>query len=595
MRQTDRWAFLDEESDIDEEGDEARQEASELHEQANGLTHFAESMPEGRPQFEKFREAVSMYRRASTCITKNAAGRKLAKRDYDLVLQCRLNAACVSLKLGDEKSIEESCKSVADLDASNPHMALFQARLATLQCKRELAAEWEERARRWAKERGEEHLIQQASDVQPKESAQDVRPAAPAAKVATPSVARWVQEGVALIKQQRAAEAEDVLKRAIHATDQPEHGGPIERIAARAPRALAFNALEALSEVYASLGRWKEAVSCGQRAVELLDEGEFEKPFSTPELYRREGHLCLSMGHVTLASGGDPLPTWRRATNALRQHGDDLSTEGFVLSKIGLRLASRNHFTPGAAADMDEVMEALTCLEHAGDRFRRARVRLAKDPEGLKQPAVKSKSSELARQELEVGATLARLLHELGEREAAEKVLDSSAGLLELAPANGADVHPELAESWADHCGVWALTADKVRRLEETERAILIQCRLLREAGSRELEMEALRALAVVHRQRRNEQGVEEALSLEALAPEDKRERIVQVTRNRLHQVGPAIEPDVPAEDVPVPAAVKTKCLQRSYVLSALSGVVLAILTGAWLQRDALLVQFGVL
>merc|ERR1712217_704086 len=190
---------------------------------------------------------------------------------------------------------------------------------------------------------------------------------------------------------------------------------------------------------------------------------------------------------------------------------------------------------------------------------------------------------------LEVGATLARLLNELGEREHAEKVLDSSAGLLELAPTHGANVPQQLAETWADHCGLWALTANKVRRLEETERAILIQCRLLREAGSREAEMEALKALSVVHRQRRNEAGVEEALSsLEALAPEDRRERVVQVMRNRLHQVGPVVEPDVPSQDTPS-ASEKIGGLQRSHIIGALSGVVLAILTGAWLQKDALL------
>mmetsp|Transcript_94182 Transcript_94182/g.147229 ORF Transcript_94182/g.147229 Transcript_94182/m.147229 type:complete len:555 (+) Transcript_94182:3-1667(+) len=554
-------------------------------------------MPEGRPQFEKFREALSMYRRAGACITDHAAGRKLAKRDQDLVLKCRLNAACVSLKLGDERTIEESCRSVADLDAKNPHMALFQAQLATLQCKRDLAAQWEERAKRWAKERGEEHLIQKACDVQPNKSTEGVTTAIPQAQKAAPNVARWVQEGVALIKQQRVAEAEDVLKRAIHFMDQEEHGGPIEKIVARAPRALAFNALEALSEVYASLSQWKEAVSCGQRAVELLDEGEHEVPFSIPELYRREGHLCLSMGHVTLATGGDPLPTWRRAAHALKQHGSDLSTTGLVLAKIGLRLASHHTAAPSAPKDADEVMEALTALEHAADFFRRARVRLAKDPEGLPQSVVAFKSSELARQELEVGATLARLLNELGERESAESVLDSSAGLLELAPAHGAHVHRELAETWADHCGVWALTANKVRRLEETERAIGIQCRLLREAGARDAEMEALKALAVVHRQRRNEAGVEEALaSLGKLAPEDTRERVVQIMRNRLHQVGPAVEPDVPSQDIPsTSATAKIGYLQRSHLLGALFGVVLAFIYGAWLQKDALLVQFGIL
>merc|ERR1712100_267271 len=107
---------------------------------------------------------------------------------------------------------------------------------------------------------------------------------------------------------------------------------------------------------------------------------------------------------------------------------------------------------------------------------------------------------------------------------------------------SGADLGQGLAESWAELCGIWALTADKLRRLSEAERAIQVQCRLLHDCGSKDLEMEALKALAVVRRQQRNDAGVDEALAnVEELAPDEEKEKLVKHVRRRLRDVAPEV------------------------------------------------------
>lgn len=401
---------------------------------------------------------------------------------------------------------------------------------SNLWCKRGLAEQWAERAQRWAKLRGEEHLVRKSVEKYLQPVTAESEPQASVQSAADPG--RWIKEGVAFIKQRRLSEAEDVLKRAIQFLDQESHGGPIEKLAARAPRALAFNALEALSEVHASNGRWPEAINCGQRAMDLLTETEFEMPFSAPEVHRREGHLCFSMGHVTSAAGGDPTGSWRRASNALEKHGDDLVTAGKVLLQLGLHLLSFHSPKPGVCDDVDAIEEAVNCLGHAADRFARARLRLAKDgPSG----SASGKQMQLVYQELEAQGNLMKMLYDMCEYAAAESVLDKSAALLDMVP--DCKMEAEQAKSWANLCALWGVTANKLRRLPETERSILIQCRLFHDLGLKEMEMEVLKALAVARRQQRNEGGVEEALaSLAALAPENKRESILADVKRKLPQ-----------------------------------------------------------
>lgn len=540
----DRWAkFLDDDPELDEEGDQARTEASQLKMQANAFSDQAERMPEGRPRSERLREAIGMYNRADATLMDLAQGRRLPPNDRDSVLQCRLNGACLSLKIGDEAAVEHCLKAASDLDADNPHAALFQARLASIRGKRDLAEKWVERARSWAKHRGEEHLLEKASDF-----LQPLKEGAPASKEedartrTLPNPALWVQQGVAFIKQRRLTEAEDLLKRAMHCMDEEKHGGPVERLEARAPRALAFNTLEALSDVHASFGRWEEAVSCGQRAIDLIRETAFEAPFSTPEVHRREGLLCFSIGHVTLAAGDDPLPTWRRAVQALDEHGGDPGLAGKVLLKIGLHLTSSHSSDPRRCDDVEAIEEAVVCLENAGSRFSLARSRLS--AEGLKTATFEKRHDDLVYHELEAQAKLAKLLYEICEHTSAGSVLDTSAALLDMVPTSVADLSREMAESWAELCGLWGLTADKLRRLPETERAILIQCRLLHDCGSKDSEMSALKALAVVRRQQRNHAGVDEALAdVETLAPDEEKETMVKNVRRMLRDVAPEIDP----------------------------------------------------
>merc|ERR1711988_1325885 len=103
-----------------------------------------------------------------------------------------------------------------------------------------------------------------------------------------------------------------------------------------------------------------------------------------------------------------------------------------------------------------------------------------------------------------------KLLCQMCEYTAAESVLNKSSALLDMVPDCSKD--PTQAESWANLCALWGVSANKLSRFAETERSILAQRRLLCDCGLKEMEMETLKALAVVRRQQRNEPGVEEAL-----------------------------------------------------------------------------------
>jgi hypothetical protein len=311
-------------------------------------------------------------------------------------------------------------------------------------------------------------------------------------------------------------------------------------------------------------------------------------PFSNPEVYRREGHLCFSIGHATLAAGGDATPAWRQAIKALDKHGDDLSTAGQALLKLGLHHLSLHSPEPGKCDDMDAIEEAVMCLENAADRFGRARSRLAAD-EDLSPAIAEQRHADLVRYELEAQANLAKLLYDCCETSDAESVLDTSAALLDLVP-DIADMPQELATCWADLLGKWGVTANKLRRLPDTERSILIQIRLLRNSGSRDAEMQALKALAVLRWQQRNQVGVDEALaSLEDIAPEEDRESVVAEVRRRLALVGPAddsISRAVADQVAPKEEGFSSHARRRPICLSAILIGALAVIAG-------LIVPFG--
>merc|ERR1719174_1521183 len=95
---------------------------------------------------------------------------------------------------------------------------------------------------------------------------------------------------------------------------------------------------------------------------------------------------------------------------------------------------------------------------------------LARECEEAGQPTPKLQCAELSRQELEAQANLAKLLFDMGEREVIPAVLDSSAGLLDLAPTSGDGTPRLLAFNWAELCGLWAMMAYKVKLFPRSER-----------------------------------------------------------------------------------------------------------------------------
>mmetsp|Transcript_11393 Transcript_11393/g.35259 ORF Transcript_11393/g.35259 Transcript_11393/m.35259 type:complete len:675 (-) Transcript_11393:140-2164(-) len=535
-----KWEkFVEEDPELDEERQAARSQAAELRERANALVHFAEAEPGGEVQREKLHEAVALYCQADACISRAANGRRLEPGDRELVLQCRLNAACLALKAGDGHVAGRLCEEALGLDAENPHAALFLAQSVASRVQPKLAEQWAERARRWARQRGEEGLLRQAVEFLrdlPKKAGQC--PQEGQLQAATNQEAiRLVQQGVALLKQRQAPQARQALERAVLLLDEPDRGGPIELFTGRRMRATAFDALEALGEALAALGEWLKARRCGLRAAALLEQAPgAEAPFGEPELHRREGLLFLSLGHAAAAAEGDPLSDWRRAAAALRQHGGDPVAEGQAWLEVGLWSARQLAAAPGRAVDAEVFEEAVSALGAAADQLGRARGRPAASGAGA--VAAEAKRMELARKEFKAQAALASLLSSAGELQAADRTLDASTYLLGLAPRQP-PAGP--AQDWAEPCGQWAMAATQAGRLEDAERALLTQQRLGLAAASVETQLEAARALAVLRRKRRDEPGVEAALAaIMELTPESTREAELRRVRGMLRRVAPS-------------------------------------------------------
>lgn len=508
QRYSDKWAFVEDDSDLDEEGQGAHVEATELREQANAAAHFANGLPHGEVQNEKLREAIAMYCRAYTHITRVAAGRSLAPKDRELVLQCRLNAACLALKLKDEKATSRLCNEVFELDAENAHAALFLAHLALWRQESKLVEQWLQKARRWAHERGDDSVLRQVSEfAYPAQSKAPTTKAGAPISAETPNPAVWVKKGVELLKQRQPVEARRLLEQAIEFMDREEHGGPIERLSCRGPRVNAFDALEALAEALAAAGVWREASRCANRAAALLDPGPGEAPFSEPEVHRREGLLFISMGHIHKAAKSDPLPIWRHAVYALQKYGDDPAAEGHALLEVGLWIAEHNRPGSQIANDTRSVEEAVLALDNAGDRFKKARMKLSTK-------SLDSKSekhiAELTLKEFRARTELASLLCVAGELGDAATILEASSYLLGLVPERPPEM---LALDWADLCGKWAFAATQAGRLHEAEEALKKQHDLGEMASSVETQLAALQALAVVRRKQQNEPGVKVALT----------------------------------------------------------------------------------
>lgn len=519
-----RWDFVDDDDELDEEGQSARQEAGELREQANALAQFAENLSPGEQQRSKFQEAVGMYRRADTLILRTAGGRKLSPEDQMLVLHCRLNAACLALKAGNETATVSLAEEALDIDAENPHAAFFLARTFCRKPQPNASLQWLERARCWAKKRGEEELLKQADEF--------LRPS-PSPKLSSPNPREWVQQGVSHFKQRRPQQAIKLLGQAVEFLDDSENGGPLERLRGKALRSLAFDALEVLAEALAAEGNFEDAQRYGRRAAGLLGPSAEGPPFQVPDLHKREGLIFLSLGHMAQAVGSDPLPDWRRAVSAFEKHDGEFALQGRAMLRLGSCLAE--HVTGNAQTEDTFVDDACANLEKAARRFARARNNLA--DLCSTDSAAQAQHADLVLNELTAVTTAVGLLCRVGAENDAGKLLEVSAYLQDLVPP---DALPRVAAALAEQCRVWALAAVKLGRLEAAESALLNQERLARAAASKTTQLDACKALAVVRRRRGDQPGVEEALtSVSALTPEPERTAEMRKLREMLLQVEP--------------------------------------------------------
>ena len=218
----------------------------------------------------------------------------------------------------------------------------------------------------WAEETGQKDVVQQVTELTKDCGADDgAKPTAERSHGADRrlDVGRLLQEGVALLKQKRPRDALPLLEGVIRALDHETNGGPIEKLERQAPRALAFNALEALVDVHAAEQRWRDAEQCGLRAAALLKPCDWEAPFLKTEMHKREGLLYLSLGHAADASGSDPEDHWRRAVNAFVAYGEDPSSEGQALLTLGSWLAKQHTPRSGAAVGVEGLH---SCGPHAG-------------------------------------------------------------------------------------------------------------------------------------------------------------------------------------------------------------------------------------
>eukprot|EP00927_Polykrikos_kofoidii_P042633 TRINITY_DN3665_c0_g3_i1.p1 TRINITY_DN3665_c0_g3~~TRINITY_DN3665_c0_g3_i1.p1 ORF type:complete len:669 (+),score=109.78 TRINITY_DN3665_c0_g3_i1:92-2098(+) len=546
-----RWDFVDNDPEFDEEGQAVRREAIELREQANALSHYAGTLPEECQRRAKWREAVSMYQRAANVVIHNACGRRLSEGDKELATQCWLNSACLALKIDDDESCHRMCDQALDLDAENPHAALFKARVTRRQERFKASDRWLLQAQRWAKERGEEQVLAQAADFL-KSSEHHVKaitgvtsdgvPTSGVGSAETglaptspPNPSAWVREGVELLRQRRPAEAKHLLERAVRFLDSDTCGGPIEHNCQREFRALAFDALESLSEAVAQEGNHAEACCHARRAARLLEHtDDKEKPFSEPVIFKREGLLFLSIGHASVASGGDPLPSWRVAVDALRKYEQDPALEGHALLELGAASAAK--VMPDAQSNRGRcegvvLEEALASLSRAVERFRSAQKALAgsaEDPcnaSSIQRLGVEGTVLNLARKELRAQTILACLWQAADETEEANTCLQASLHLVGLAPESAT---PNLATEWAEIVGKWALVATKVGRIQNASEALETQRRLAKVAKNVPLELEALKALAVVRCRLGDEAGAKTIVAAVGdLTPDAERTEVI--------------------------------------------------------------------
>ncbi|CAE8729181.1 unnamed protein product, partial [Polarella glacialis] len=216
-----------------EEGGPARLEAQELRQQANALSHHAQSLKEPKERHDKLCEAMAMYCRADSLVTELSHSRPMVECDRDLALQCRLNAACLAHQAsaspsGGDSGKEQAAQAEAaagrlsrqalDIDDENQHAALLLAQLAAGRKERDTAGRWLERARSWAQKRGDEVVGWKGryqrkprgsyrDEVVQTQSAELLRQLRPPPPSQGRSPSDWVKQGVLLLRQRRAQEA----------------------------------------------------------------------------------------------------------------------------------------------------------------------------------------------------------------------------------------------------------------------------------------------------------------------------------------------------------------------------------------------------
>jgi len=546
-----RWAFVDEDPDLDEEGIAARRQASDLKEQANALCHFVDGLPRGPPQNDRWREAVSMYQRAANVLLSHSEGRELPGQDKDLVVQCWLNCACLVLKFGDDATTERMCNQALQFDSENPHAALFLSRVCQRRNQGGAAEKWSQRSQRWARQRGEESMLAKAAEYSQPMAESSVAltgtslasgSAAGRQSSELPPLTKFVNEGIAFLRQRNSAEAKRLLGYVIDFMDQEKNGGPIEQFTQRAPRALAFAALEGLSEAMGQDDDNEMAASLTARAALLLEAGplEAELPFSEPDIFKREGLLRISMGHALDRAGRDPVPSWRRAVEVLKKLPDEPALEGHALLEFGTRASEEARRYLGNCDDCNGPLleEAVLALDRAAERLGKARRDLLNDSS---QTATRRRDG-LAEKELKARTKLAVLWQAAGENKEVEKCVRVSVHLLRLIPDSPP---PWLAYDLAELIRNWALVASSVARWQDAMEALSVQRHLVKildgsgkGAADKLTEVETLKALAVVQRRVGDEDGIKETLaSISALIPERDRMDVMDELRVQLRMI----------------------------------------------------------
>ncbi|CAE7709987.1 MMK1, partial [Symbiodinium pilosum] len=462
---SDKWDFLQDDAQVQED---TLLEASELREKANALTHHAQAEDMETRQ-QHLHEALAMYRRADALLK----GRIQEPQIASMVLQIRLNAACLAVQIAEQASHSvdrqqaEQCATgfahaALEIDPENPHAALILARLSVGR-QNSQAEQFLQKAQMWSLKRHDEDVLRQAQELAKRLTQGD-------------SPTLLVRKGAELFKQGKLLEAERLLTQAIDYLDRKEHGGPIEVLAAQPLRALAFDALEVKAECLAAGGDFAASLKCGGQAAGLL---EAKAPFAEPERSRREGLLYLSLGHAAEAARDkDALSFFRRAAQALQRSDASPSVEGRALLEFGLRLVQEFDNGDQEAADL-----AMPTLERALDKLKLAHGQLLKSkPAGQdaslqKQNAVASE--RLLSRQLQAQVALCSLHLAQRDKAAAEEVLNASQHLLRVVE----DCESPL--QWAALCGRWAFAAAQVGRFREAEDALRLKWNL---AGGKDPE-----------------------------------------------------------------------------------------------------------